>query len=58
MKSTFLTLEPEYEVSIEKRIQDIPPSEKQELRKILFNVVETVIENKEKKLTHDLSRTF
>lgn len=57
MKPTFLTLEPEYEVSIEKKIQRIPDSEKQELRKILSRVVESAIENKEKENT-TLSITF
>lgn len=57
MKPAFLTSEAEYEASIEKKISGIPNSEKQELRKILFRVVETVIENKEKEVS-PLSTTF
>ncbi len=47
MSSNIFIKSYEYQESIEKKIQSIPPTDKRDMQKILQKIVETSIQNRE-----------
>jgi len=47
MSSNIFITNPDYQESIEKKIQSISPSEKKDMQKILQKIVESSIQNRE-----------